>query len=220
TAAAAPAAARPAPSRAAPQAAPGSPAPPPAGPAASGAAPAAPAPARPAPGTPPPGAPAPGGAAPAAAAQPAQPAAPPPPAPPARDGKGARGRAATATAQETPAAAHENTARRRGAAARTAENMAASLTVPTATSVRSIPAKLLADNRIVINNHLARGRGGKASFTHLIGYALVQALRTVPAMNHAFTLVDGKPGVIPPGHVNLGLAIDCAGGAGHLQTVP
>ena len=47
-------------------------------------------------------------------------------------------------------------------------------TVPTATSVRAVPAKLLIDNRIVINNHLARGRGGKVSFTHLIGYAVVQ----------------------------------------------
>ena len=55
--------------------------------------------------------------------------------------------------------------------------MTASLAVPTATSVRAVPAKLLADNRIVINNHLRRGRGGKVSFTHLIGYAVVTALR-------------------------------------------
>ncbi len=53
----------------------------------------------------------------------------------------------------------------------------ASLAVPTATSVRAVPAKLLIDNRIVINNHLARARGGKVSFTHLIGWAVVQALR-------------------------------------------
>ena len=55
-----------------------------------------------------------------------------------------------------------------------------SLTVPTATSVRSVPVKLLWDNRTVINNHLARARGGKVSFTHLIGYALVKALRATP----------------------------------------
>src|SRR6202041_2208830 len=73
--------------------------------------------------------------------------------------------------------------RLRGAAARTAVNMTASLSVPTATSVRSIPAKLLVDNRIVINNHLKRGRGGKVSFTHLIAYALVAALRALPEMN-------------------------------------
>src|SRR5262249_56589084 len=100
----------------------------------------------------------PGGSAPAAAAQPGTPAAPPAPARPAPDGKRGPEPTATATAQENTAAAHENIARLRGAAARTAENMAASLTVPTATSVRSIPAKMLEDNRIVITNPLARGR--------------------------------------------------------------
>ena len=64
----------------------------------------------------------------------------------------------------------------KGPAARVVTNMEASLAVPTATSVRAVPAKLLIDNRIVINNHLARARGGKVSFTHLIGYALVKAL--------------------------------------------
>ena len=53
----------------------------------------------------------------------------------------------------------------RGAPARTVQNMDVSLTVPTATSVRSVPVKLLWDNRIVINNHLSRARGGKVSFT-------------------------------------------------------
>lgn len=41
---------------------------------------------------------------------------------------------------------------------RVVANMEASLGVPTATSVRGVPAKLLIDNRIVINNHLARAR--------------------------------------------------------------
>ena len=68
----------------------------------------------------------------------------------------------------------------RGVAAKIVENMEASLSVPTATSVRAVPAKLLADNRIVINNHLRRGRGGKVSFTHLIGYAMVRALADHP----------------------------------------
>ncbi|QWZ10403.1 multifunctional oxoglutarate decarboxylase/oxoglutarate dehydrogenase thiamine pyrophosphate-binding subunit/dihydrolipoyllysine-residue succinyltransferase subunit [Nocardioides panacis] len=96
----------------------------------------------------------------------------------------------------------------RGAPARTVQNMDASLTVPTATSVRSVPVKLLWDNRIVINNHLSRARGGKVSFTHLIGYALVKALRTMPEMNVGFDVVDGKPTLITPAHINLGLAID------------
>ena len=54
--------------------------------------------------------------------------------------------------------------------------MNASLAVPTATSVRAVPAELLADNRVVINNQLRRTRGGKISFTHMIGYAVVKAL--------------------------------------------
>ncbi len=96
----------------------------------------------------------------------------------------------------------------RGAPARTVQNMDASLTVPTATSVRSVPVKLLWDNRTVINNHLARARGGKVSFTHLIGYALVRALRSMPEMNVGYEVVDGKPNLITPAHINLGLAID------------
>jgi multifunctional 2-oxoglutarate metabolism enzyme len=96
----------------------------------------------------------------------------------------------------------------RGAPARTAANMDDSLRVPTATSVRSVPVKLLWDNRIVINNHLSRARGGKVSFTHLIGYALVKALKATPEMNVGFDTVDGKPTQITPAHINLGLAID------------
>ncbi|MGI8614435.1 MAG: multifunctional oxoglutarate decarboxylase/oxoglutarate dehydrogenase thiamine pyrophosphate-binding subunit/dihydrolipoyllysine-residue succinyltransferase subunit, partial [Nocardioidaceae bacterium] len=98
----------------------------------------------------------------------------------------------------------------RGAAARTVANMDASLQVPTATSVRSAPVKLLIDNRIVINNHLARARGGKVSFTHVIGFAVVQALQALPEMNVGFAEVDGKPTLVRPPHVNLGLAIDLA----------
>ncbi|BCJ66559.1 multifunctional oxoglutarate decarboxylase/oxoglutarate dehydrogenase thiamine pyrophosphate-binding subunit/dihydrolipoyllysine-residue succinyltransferase subunit [Polymorphospora rubra] len=96
----------------------------------------------------------------------------------------------------------------RGVAAKIVQNMDASLSVPTATSVRAVPAKLLVDNRIVINNHLARGRGGKVSFTHLIGYALVRALAEHPEMNNSFTEVDSKPAVVRPERVNLGIAID------------
>jgi len=96
----------------------------------------------------------------------------------------------------------------RGIAAATAKNMDISLAVPTATSVRNIPVKLLWDNRIVINNHLKRARGGKVSFTHLIGYAIVKAIRTLPAMNNTYAEIDGKPNMVTPAHINLGLAID------------
>ena len=107
----------------------------------------------------------------------------------------------------------------RGAAAAVVKNMSASLEVPTATSVRAIPAKLMIDNRVVINNHLKRTRGGKISFTHLIGYALVQAVKKFPNMNRHFAEVDGKPNAVTPEHVNLGLAIDLQGKDGNRQLV-
>jgi 2-oxoglutarate decarboxylase len=106
-----------------------------------------------------------------------------------------------------PPAEAEQT-RLRGAPARTAVNMTASLAVPTATSVRSVPGKLLSDNRIVLNNHLGRGRGGKVSFTHLIGFAVVKAAAAMPEMNDSYAEVDGKPTLVRPEHINLGLAID------------
>ncbi|WP_168583438.1 multifunctional oxoglutarate decarboxylase/oxoglutarate dehydrogenase thiamine pyrophosphate-binding subunit/dihydrolipoyllysine-residue succinyltransferase subunit [Gephyromycinifex aptenodytis] len=96
----------------------------------------------------------------------------------------------------------------KGPAARIVTNMDASLTVPTATSVRSMPAKALIDNRIAINEHLRRNRGGKVSFTHMIGYAIVKALVAMPEMNYCFGDKDGKPAVIQPAHINFGLAID------------
>jgi 2-oxoglutarate dehydrogenase E1 component len=107
----------------------------------------------------------------------------------------------------------------RGAAARVVVNMEQSLTVPTATSVRAVPAKLLADNRVVINNHLRRARGGKVSFTHIVGFAIVRALAGNPEMNNYFTEIDGKPAVVTPEHVNLGIAIDLAGKNGSRSLV-
>ncbi|MFB9375464.1 multifunctional oxoglutarate decarboxylase/oxoglutarate dehydrogenase thiamine pyrophosphate-binding subunit/dihydrolipoyllysine-residue succinyltransferase subunit [Kineococcus gynurae] len=115
------------------------------------------------------------------------------------------------TALAAPVAEGERTdvvAKLRGPAARVVTNMEESLEVPTATSVRAVPAKLLVDNRIVINNHLKRARGGKVSFTHLIGFAVVEALGQMPSMNAAYTLEGGKPAVLQPAHVNLGIAID------------
>ena len=98
----------------------------------------------------------------------------------------------------------------RGVAARVVQSMEASLTVPTATSVRAIPAKLMIDNRIVINNHLKRTRGGKVSFTHIIAYAMIKALRAMPEMNAFYGEIEGKPALGKPEHINLGIAIDLA----------
>ncbi|MHC0431744.1 multifunctional oxoglutarate decarboxylase/oxoglutarate dehydrogenase thiamine pyrophosphate-binding subunit/dihydrolipoyllysine-residue succinyltransferase subunit, partial [Streptomyces sp. O3] len=107
----------------------------------------------------------------------------------------------------------------RGPSAAVAKNMNASLEVPTATSVRAVPVKLLFDNRIVINNHLKRARGGKISFTHLIGYAMVQAIKAMPSMNYSYQEKDGKPTLVKPEHVNFGLAIDLVKANGDRQLV-
>ncbi len=98
----------------------------------------------------------------------------------------------------------------RGVAARIAANMEASLEVPTATSFREVPAKLLEINRTILNNHLKRVRGGKVSFTHVIGYAVVQAVKAVaPSLsNHYETDDDGKPVLVRNPHINLGIAVD------------
>ncbi len=98
----------------------------------------------------------------------------------------------------------------RGAAARIVANMEASLGVPTATSFREVPAKLLEVNRRIINGYLGRTRGGKVSFTHLIGYAIVRAVAdTVPVLNSTYLEgPDGKPRVVRHPHVGLGLAVD------------
>ncbi|QRN80569.1 MAG: 2-oxo acid dehydrogenase subunit E2, partial [Nocardiopsis sp. BM-2018] len=127
--------------------------------------------------------------------------------------------AAAPAPKNTDDALQVNEERLRGAPARTATNMESSLTLPTATSVRAVPVKLLFDNRIVINNHLRRGRGGKVSFTHLIGYAMVKALKAMPEMNYSYTEIDGKPGVAKPEHVNFGLAIDLQKPDGSRQLV-
>src|SRR4030095_17258294 len=78
----------------------------------------------------------------------------------------------------------------------------------TATSVRTVPARLLEVNRSVLNGHLRRRQGGKVSFTHMIAYAVVKAVEAVPVMTTSYREVDGKPNAVRPGHVNLGLAVD------------
>lgn len=158
----------------------------------------APAPA-PAPAPTPAPAPAPAAKAPAAPAAPEKPAAP--------------------KAAPAAVAADDETQVLRGAAAAVVKNMNTSLEIPTATSVRAIPAKLMIDNRIVVNNHLKRTRGGKVSFTHLLGYAIVQAVKKFPNMNRHYAEIDGKPNAVTPAHTNLGLAIDLQGKNGSRSLV-
>ena len=109
----------------------------------------------------------------------------------------------------------DRTTRLKGAAARTAKNMDDSLSMPTATSARAVPAKVLIENRAVINTHLARTRGGKVSFTHLIGWAVVESLTEMPSMNVSYGVDEaGKPVLHEPAHVAFGLAIDVPGADG------
>ena len=98
----------------------------------------------------------------------------------------------------------------RGSSARIVANMEASLEVPTATSFRQIPARLLEVNRKIINGYLGRKLTGKASFTHIIGYAVVRAIAdSMPAMNHTYVADDeGKPRLVRNEHIGLGIAVD------------
>src|SRR5438105_10599849 len=81
----------------------------------------------------------------------------------------------------------------RGAAGKIAQNMEASLSVPTATSVRTIPVKALEENRRVINNHLTLNGQTKASFTHIVAWAIIKAAKEFPRMNSAFVKQAGQP---------------------------
>ena len=111
-------------------------------------------------------------------------------------------KAATIDADATPL---------RGSAARIVTNMNASLAVPTATSVRTVSARLLEINRVALNEALSRSTGAKASFTHFIAFAMIQGLKKVPSLNATFVdAVDekGTPGVRRNEHVGLGLAVD------------
>ncbi|MEH0575787.1 multifunctional oxoglutarate decarboxylase/oxoglutarate dehydrogenase thiamine pyrophosphate-binding subunit/dihydrolipoyllysine-residue succinyltransferase subunit [Streptomyces sp. B21-108] len=167
---------------------------------------------------------APAAPAPAASAAPVPaPAAAPKPAPaapaPAKAAPAAKPAAAAKAAPATEAPAGPEFVTLRGPAAAVAKNMNASLELPTATSVRAVPVKLLFDNRIVINNHLKRARGGKISFTHLIGFAMVQAIKAMPSMNWHYAEKDGKPTLVKPPHVNFGLAIDLVKPNGDRQLV-
>jgi 2-oxoglutarate dehydrogenase E1 component len=99
----------------------------------------------------------------------------------------------------------------RGAAARIAENMNASLSIPVATSQRTIPVKVIDENRRIINNHLALLGKGKVSYTHLIAWAIVKALRKHPVLNDTYWEENGQPFRVVRRQIHLGLAIDLPG---------
>jgi multifunctional 2-oxoglutarate metabolism enzyme len=96
----------------------------------------------------------------------------------------------------------------RGGSLRVAENMEVSLAIPTATSYRTIPVKLLEENRRIINEHLSERGSAKVSFTHLICWAIVQAIRAFPSINSSYEIIDGTPHCRTKHNVNLGIAVD------------
>src|SRR6266478_1106385 len=96
----------------------------------------------------------------------------------------------------------------RGASARVAQNMEASLAVPLATSQRTIPVKVIDENRRIINQHRTVVGKSKVSYTHLIGWAIVKALKTYPGLNHAFAENQGQPFRLVREQIKLGIAVD------------
>ncbi len=137
--------------------------------------------------------------------------------------------ASTATATEAPPRVPERVEAEEapsglepltGVASRIAANMAESLEIPTATSVRTLPAKALVENRAILNEHLEVRALGKASFTHLIAYALARALGEFPNLRTAFVEQNGKPFKRTDAHVNLGIAIDIDSAKGRMLVVP
>jgi 2-oxoglutarate decarboxylase len=96
----------------------------------------------------------------------------------------------------------------RGASLRVAENMEESLSVPTATSYRTIPVKLLEENRRIINEYLDEGGRNRVSFTHLISWAIVCALKNHPGVNSFYGAIGDEPHRRFRETINLGIAVD------------
>jgi 2-oxoglutarate dehydrogenase E1 component len=118
--------------------------------------------------------------------------------------------AAPAKQDAKPVGASDQLVPLRGAAARIAENMTASLAIPVATSQRRIPVRVIEENRNIINRHRALHGKSKLSFTHLIAWAIVRALKTSPSLNHAFAENNGDTFRVVRDQVNIGLAVDIA----------
>jgi 2-oxoglutarate dehydrogenase E1 component len=122
--------------------------------------------------------------------------------------------------REEPAADVDGAEPLLGAAGRIAQNMEASLAMPTATSARTIPVKLLEENRRLINEHQAAISAAKISFTHMIAWAIIRALDKHPAMNGEYLVAQDKPHLRSRPDINLGLAVDVDKRGTRLLVVP
>ncbi|MDX1640485.1 MAG: multifunctional oxoglutarate decarboxylase/oxoglutarate dehydrogenase thiamine pyrophosphate-binding subunit/dihydrolipoyllysine-residue succinyltransferase subunit [Balneolaceae bacterium] len=96
----------------------------------------------------------------------------------------------------------------KGVSSKIVENMDESVYVPTATSLRVLPVKMMTEDRKIINSHLLKTGNMKASFTHLIAWAVIQALKEFPNINSYYVEKDDGHYRVKPEHVNLGIAID------------
>src|SRR5262249_9330629 len=127
------------------------------------------------------------------------------------EGNGATASPAPAPAAPAGPAPSENLVPLRGASARVAQNMEASLSMPLATSQRTIPVKVIDENRRIINQHRTVVGKSKVSYTHLIGWAIVKALKTYPGLNNAYVESKGEPFRVVRERINLGIAVDVEG---------
>ena len=129
------------------------------------------------------------------------------------------GQAEISAPAPTPAPAPSGIQPLRGIAAKIAENMSASVTIPLATSQRVIPVKVMDENRRIINQHRTLLGKSKVSYTHLIGWAILKALEDFPGLNHAYTEAGGQPARVANTQINLGIAVDVAGKDGNRNLV-
>jgi multifunctional 2-oxoglutarate metabolism enzyme len=96
----------------------------------------------------------------------------------------------------------------KGVSAKIVENMNESTEVPTATSLRVLPVKMLVEDRAIINRHLLQRGEPKASFTHFIAWSIVKAIEDFPNLNAFYAQIEDTPHRVKPSQVNLGIAVD------------
>jgi 2-oxoglutarate dehydrogenase E1 component len=130
------------------------------------------------------------------------------------DSKGAKTKQAPAVQKATPAKKEVETPKNaelekiKGVATKIVENMDESLEVPTATSLRVLPVKMMVEDRVIINRYLLQKNEPKASFTHFIAWAIIRALKDFPNLNSSYLYKDGNHYRVKPDAVNLGVAVD------------
>ncbi len=112
--------------------------------------------------------------------------------------------------QPSLAAVHKQLSAISGVAGKIVDNMEASLALPTATSLRIIPVRVLDENRSLLNKYLGSRSRGKVSYTHIIAWAVVKALKKYPNINASFARVEGLAYRDEKSQINIGIAVDTA----------